>query len=96
MPGGFGTMDEFFEILTLVQTKTVTGFPIVLVGTEYYKPLLAMVDKMVEAGTIHKDDLQLLLVTDSVSDAMEHIGNYVRSNYRIRPRKRFWWLFEKR
>ncbi len=96
MPGGFGTMDEFFEILTLVQTKTVTHFPIVLVGVEYYKPLMVMIDRMVDEGTINKDDLKLLLVTDDVNETMTHISTFIKDNYRIKPRKRLWWLFEKR
>jgi uncharacterized protein (TIGR00730 family) len=96
MPGGFGTMDEFFEILTLVQTKTVTNFPIVLFGKAYYQPLLEMIEWMVGEGTISKEDLSLVLLTDDAEDAMQHIQNYVQTNYKIRPRKRFWWLFEKR
>jgi predicted Rossmann-fold nucleotide-binding protein len=43
MPGGFGTMDEFFEILTLVQTKSITNFPIVLFGKSFYQPLMEMI-----------------------------------------------------
>ena len=96
MPGGFGTMDEFFEILTLVQTKTVTNFPIVLFGKEYYQPLLEMIEWMVEQGTISKEDLSLVLLTDDAEEAMDHIQTYVSANYKIRPRKRFWWLMEKR
>jgi uncharacterized protein (TIGR00730 family) len=96
MPGGFGTMDEFFEILTLVQTKTITDFPIVLFGKEFYQPLMEMIEWMVQQGTISKEDLSLLLLTDDIDEAMNHIQTYVKSNYKIRPRKRFWWLFEKR
>ena len=96
MPGGFGTMDEFFEILTLVQTKTVTDFPIVLFGKEYYKPLMEMIEWMVSQGTISKEDLSLLLLTDDEEEAMSHIQTYVQSNYKVKPRKRFWWLMEKR
>lgn len=96
LPGGFGTMDEFFETLTLVQTKTVTQFPIVLFGKEYYKSLLETIELMAEQGTIAKEDMNLVLVTDSVDEAMDHIHVYIRANYEIKPRKRFWWLFEKR
>ena len=96
MPGGFGTMDEFFEILTLVQTKTVTNFPIVLYGKEYYQPLMEMIEWMVEQGTISKEDLSLVLLTDDEEEAMNHIQTYVKSNYKVKPRKRFWWLMEKR
>lgn len=96
MPGGFGTMDEFFETLTLVQTKVVTQFPIVLFGKEFYTPLLEAIHDMVKQGTISEEDLNLVLVTDSIDEAMEHILNYVRTNYKVKPRKRYWWLFEKR
>ena len=54
MPGGFGTMDEFFEILTLVQTKSVTNFPIVLFGKEYYQPLMENIEWMAAAGNYFK------------------------------------------
>lgn len=96
MPGGFGTMDEFFETLTLVQTKTVTQFPIVLFGKKYYKDLIEMLEHMVANGSASKEDLSLVLVTDDVNDAMRHIQTYVRQNYKIKPRKRSLWLFEKR
>ncbi len=96
LPGGFGTMDEFFEILTLVQTKSVTNFPIVLFGKEYYKPLVDVMSGMLEKGTISKEDLDLVLYTDDENQAMEHIQNYVQKNYKIKPRKGHWWLFERR
>jgi uncharacterized protein (TIGR00730 family) len=96
MPGGFGTMDEFFEILTLVQTKTVTNFPIVLFGKEYHQPLKEMIEWMLERGTISKEDLSLVLLTDDQEDAMNHIQTYVQTNYKIKPRKRSWWLLERR
>lgn len=96
MPGGFGTMDELFETLTLVQTKTITKFPIVLFGTEYYNELWKYFDDMVEAGTISRQDLNLVLLTDSIDEAMAHISKYIGDNYTIKPRKRLWWLFEKK
>jgi uncharacterized protein (TIGR00730 family) len=96
MPGGFGTMDEFYEALTLVQTKTITQFPIVLFGKEYYKPLLDINEWMAKQGTISKEDMNLVLVTDSIDEAMDHIRTYISSNYKIKPRKRFRWLLEKR
>lgn len=96
MPGGFGTMDEFYEALTLVQTKSITQFPIVLFGKEYYQPLLDMNEWMAQQGTISKEDMKLVLVTDSVDEAMDHISHYISSNYKVKPRKRLRWLFEKR
>lgn len=96
MPGGFGTMDEFFETLTLVQTQTIHSFPIVLFGKEYYEPLMDVMHHMAEKGTISEQDMSLVLVTDDIQEAMEHIRKYILQNYKIKPRRRFWWLFEKR
>ncbi|MEI6263802.1 MAG: TIGR00730 family Rossman fold protein [Sphingobacteriia bacterium] len=96
MPGGFGTMDEFFETLTLVQTKTINDFPIVLFGVEYFKPLMDYCAYMAEQGTISPEDLKLVLLTDNMDDAMNHISAYVERNYKVKPRKRLWWFFEKR
>ncbi len=96
MPGGFGTMDEFFETLTLIQTKSITGFPIVVFGKEFYEPLMDVMHHMVREGTISQEDLSLVLLTDDVSAAMEHIRKYIQNNYIIRPRKKQWWLFEKK
>lgn len=95
MPGGFGTMDEFFETLTLVQTSIITQFPIVVFGTEYFRELWEYLEYMVQQGTISRDDLKLVLLTDSIPEAMAHIRTYIRQNYKIKPRKRLWWLFEK-
>jgi len=95
MPGGFGTLDEFFETLTLVQTKTITQFPIVLYGTEYHKDLWEYMQYLAEQGTVAKDDLKLVLLTDSVDEAMHHIRTYIDTNYKVKPRKRMWWLLEK-
>ncbi|HLG41035.1 MAG TPA: LOG family protein, partial [Chitinophagaceae bacterium] len=96
MPGGFGTMDEFFETLTLVQTKTITGFPIVLFGKEYYKQLMEAIEDMALKGTIAREDMSLVLLTDSEDEAINHIRSYITTNYKIKPRKRLRWLFEKR
>ena len=96
MPGGFGTMDEFFETLTLVQTKTITQFPIVLFGKEFYRELWEYIEYLAQEGTITKGDMSLVTLTDSVDEAMEHIRTYITGNYQVKPRKRRWWLFEKR
>ncbi len=96
LPGGFGTLDEFFEVLTLVQTKSVTQFPIVLYGKDYHKELWDYVLSMRDAGTISEEDLDLILFTDDVDQAMDHIHKYIDSNYQVKPRGRRWWLFEKR
>ena len=96
MPGGFGTMDEFFETLTLIQTKSITNFPIVIYGKEYYQPLMDYIQFMAVQKTISPEDMKLVLHTDNIDEAMMHISTYVTTNYTIKPRKRLWWLFEKR
>jgi uncharacterized protein (TIGR00730 family) len=96
MPGGFGTMDEFFETLTLVQTQTITQFPIVLFGKEYYSNLWNYAEFMAQQGTISRDDMKLVLLTDDIDEAMHHIQTYISQNYQVRPRRWLWWLFEKR
>jgi uncharacterized protein (TIGR00730 family) len=73
MPGGVGTLDELFEALTLIQTKKIADFPLVLMGRAYWQLLLDLLEKMVAAGTVSREDLTLLLVTDSVHEAMKHI-----------------------
>ena len=96
MPGGFGTLDEFFETLTLVQTKTITQFPIVLFGKEYHAPLLKNIEWMAEQGTISRDDLKLVLITDDIDEAVTYISTYISTNYKVKPRRRIRWLFEKK
>lgn len=74
LPGGFGTMDELFEALTLVQTKKVTRFPVVLMGTAYWNGLLEWIrDAMVGEGKISPVDLDLICLTDDVSEAVRYI-----------------------
>jgi uncharacterized protein (TIGR00730 family) len=90
MPGGFGTMDEFFETLTLVQTKSITQFPIVLFGKTYHQPIMKTIEWMAEQGTISKEDMALVLVTDDMDEAMNHIKTFIKANYKIRIRKYFW------
>jgi uncharacterized protein (TIGR00730 family) len=74
LPGGFGTMDELFEALTLVQTGKVTRFPVVLMGSAYWQGLIDwMRDRMGADGKINPTDLDLLCVTDDVDEAIRHI-----------------------
>jgi hypothetical protein len=96
MPGGAGTMDELFETLTLIQTATIHDFPIVVMGKEFYAPLTDMLNKMVAEKTIAEEDLQLLKFTDDPQEAVQHIRDYITTNYRITAkRKPIWWLLEK-
>ena len=79
MPGGFGTLDEFFEILTLIQTgKIKKNLPIVLFGEEYWNQLINF-ETLVEYGTINRKDLDLFFLTSSVDDAFEHVTSSLNS-----------------
>jgi hypothetical protein len=98
LPGGYGTLDEVFETATLVQTRKIEDFPIVLMGTEFWSPLLALLqERMLSEGTIDATDLGLLYVTDSPADAVAHISTIAveRFNLTYGPRaKRRWFLRE--
>ena len=87
LPGGFGTLDELTEALTLIQTRKILQFPIVLMGRDYWAPFLAMIRTMVEAGTIAAADLDLMLVTDSTPDAMAHLEKYAVQHFGLIRRK---------
>jgi hypothetical protein len=79
-PGGFGTMDELFESLTLVQTKKIDRFPVVLIGKKYWKGLFAWIEKtMLEYGNISKEDLGLYFITDNLEEAIEYIVHFKKT-----------------
>ena len=87
LPGGMGTMDEFFEVMCMVQTGKVTNYPIVLMGTEYWTGLLEWMDKTLAAGGfINESDRELFLLTDDPDEAVSHIikRHEVMSDKRIR------------
>ncbi|HEX4997371.1 MAG TPA: TIGR00730 family Rossman fold protein [Terriglobia bacterium] len=71
LPGGFGTMDEFFEALTLIQTQKISNFPLIVMGQDYWARLQEMIDEMLRAGTISEEDLAHIHYTDSIEQAME-------------------------
>src|SRR6185369_16577782 len=73
LPGGFGTMDELFEVLTLVQTGKTQDFPLIVMGREYYTKLQELLGEMQREGTINTADMQHLYFTDSVDELTEHI-----------------------
>jgi len=79
-PGGFGTLDEFFEIITLIQTKKIEPIPVILYGKEYWAPLLQFFEQQLlkTYQTISPEDLKLFTVVDSVDEAYEHIVKEVK------------------
>ena len=81
LPGGFGTMDEFFESITLIQTGKLERFPVVLMGKEYHAALYAHFMKMKEEETISPGDTDIFLFTDSVDEAVDHIRKFVEQGF---------------
>jgi uncharacterized protein (TIGR00730 family) len=73
MPGGFGTMDELFEALTLIQCKKISDFPIIIFDKAYHQNLIAFIDDLKREKTISPEDLDLILVTDSIEETVEYI-----------------------
>jgi len=97
MPGGFGTLDEYFEALTLIQTKMILEFPIVIFDKEFHKQLLEHIDLMKAVGTISTGDTNLFLFTDSVDEAVAYIQKNSITKFKLqpeKPRKPFKWLWE--
>ena len=78
MPGGFGSMDELFESLTLIQTNRIKPFPIVLVGSEFWSGLVNwMQESLVGNGTISESDMQLFKIIDDPDEVVEYIKKTV-------------------
>lgn len=76
-PGGFGTLDELFETLTLIQTNKISKIPIVLVGTDYWEGLIDWLNKrLVEKGLINKDDMDLFYLTDDCESAVKYVVDF--------------------
>jgi uncharacterized protein (TIGR00730 family) len=86
MPGGFGTLDELFEAMTLIQTKKIGRFPIILVGKEFWSGLLDWVQKSLieKYGNVSQDDLNLFRVVDTADETVEHFNKFY-SKYSLKP-----------
>ena len=100
MPGGFGTLDEAFEALTLIQTGKISEFPVIVMGREYWNPLLEFVrGTMLGRGTISEEDYRMVTVTDSVDETMTVIDDMAKHNAReidrARHASRLWFLGER-
>jgi uncharacterized protein (TIGR00730 family) len=100
LPGGFGTFDEVFETLTLIQTGKIHDFPVVLVGTDFWKPLMEGVirDRLLKEATISPKDLDLLMMTDSPEEAVDFVRDVAMKRFGLsygKQVKRRWFLGER-
>ena len=100
LPGGFGTMDELFEVLTLVQTGKLKDFPVVLMGQEFYAPGIAMIRQMATQKTIDPHDLGRFMVSDDPAAVVAYVTDVVTKRFKLSygdtpggPTRR-WWLRE--
>jgi uncharacterized protein (TIGR00730 family) len=96
-PGGFGTLDELFDLLTLIQTGKVRDFPVALMGVDYWRPLLEMLRVMVAEKTIDAVDFEKIIVSDHPGEVVSAITSTAMTRFgltygpKAKPR---WWLFE--
>jgi len=78
LPGGFGTMDELFEALTLIQTRRIKGFPVILMGGDYWRGLINWLkNTMLKEDMISREDLDLFTIIDDPDEAVKHIQRFV-------------------
>jgi uncharacterized protein (TIGR00730 family) len=97
MPGGFGTMDEYFEALTLIQTRKIENFPIIIFGKDYHRELVEHIALMKANGTIGPDDMDLYLITDDIDEAVKLIAEKSIKAFGLKPSnsvKPLKWLLE--
>ena len=93
MPGGFGTLDEIFELAVLIQTEKIKRFPIILVGRDFWEPLIEFLrERPLAEGTINGADLHLLQVTDEIEETIERLADEAMQQFglsygrRLKPR----------
>jgi uncharacterized protein (TIGR00730 family) len=96
LPGGFGTLDEIFETATLIQTGKIQDFPLVLIGKDFWQPLMAFFhERLIREGTIERIDVERLLITDSPEEAVAAIQTTAMQRFNLtygpKLKKRWWW-----
>lgn len=97
LPGGVGTLDEMFEALTLIQTQKIEDFPVVLIGTEYWKGVIDQLHLFDREGTAHWSEIPTLKITDNMDEAMQFIHEHAVRKFGLvrKTPKPLAWLFEK-
>ncbi len=88
LPGGFGTLDEIFETATLIQTRKIHDFPLILMGNSYWQPLRELLEGMVREKTIDAADYERIIFTDSIDEAVSRIANTAVEEFGFRWKKR--------
>lgn len=98
MPGGMGTLDELFEAITLIQTQIIQNFPIVIFDKAYHKELIEHIELMVVQESISPEDMNLIFVTDSAEEVVEHIKVHAIERFGLvkEQYKPKWWYWENR
>jgi len=96
MPGGIGTLDELFEALTLIQTKIISHFPVVIFGKEYHKELYEHIQLMAKNESINDEDMKLLFLTDSIDEMIAHLEIHAVKKFKLssKPYRTKWWFGE--
>ena len=87
LPGGFGTLDELFETITLIQTKKIQNFPVILMGKKYWNTMLSFINELDDAGTISVQDLELLKVTDDIEEARSHLQQHAILEFKLHAKE---------
>ena len=99
MPGGVGTLDELFEALALIQNEKIKDFPVVIMGTDYWRQLIGFIEQMAHRGKISASDLKMIFATDSVEEAIAHIRAKAIEPFGLKLvthiRRHFPWLGER-
>lgn len=98
MPGGMGTLDELFEAITLIQTQIIKNFPVVIFDSIYHKELIEHIELMVEQESISPEDMDLIFMTDSAAEVVEHIKVHAIERFGLvkEQYKPKWWYWENR
>lgn len=98
MPGGMGTLDELFEALTLIQNHMIKNFPVVIFDSEYHKELMEHIELMSKTESISPEDMELIFVTDSPEEVVEHIKTHAIDKFGLikEEYKPKWWYGENR
>ena len=96
-PGGYGTMDEIFEVCTLIQTGKIKNFPVILIGIDFWRPLIAFIeDKLLAEKMIDRKDRDVIFLTDSVDEAIEYLKRKVLGSefgLKYSPKPKRCWIF---